>query len=269
MSETTPKIFPYYILRFLPNLVRDEWVNVGVVLLDPNTGAFSEQLIEQEGEFARVKRLHPDADLELLRALPGQFARTHSELGLPAGAFLEKLGSTLSNAIQFSPRKAVETEDAASELDRLYATHVAPPRSDGRSTLFENTRVWIRDHLNRIFRSHSILTRMQRRVPVEEFTHPGDPLRLDFAYRFNGTRGFLQSVSLARDPAQAKVLAYTARSIREKIARAEFTAITESAPAPENPRHQFVAGLLAEENIRIVPLNHAEAFAEQLRQRFN
>ncbi len=267
MNEASAKILPYYILRFLPNLVRDEWVNVGVLLLDPGTGAFSEQLIEQEGEFARVKRLHPDADLELLRALPGQFARMRAEMGLPAEDYMEKLGATLSNAIQFSPRKAVEAEDAASELDRLYATHVAPPRGEGRATLFENTRAWIRDRLNHVFRSHRILGRMQRRVPVEEFTHPGDPFRLDFAYRFNGTQGFLQAISLARDPAQAKVLSYTARSIREKIARAEFTAITESEPAPENPRQRFIAELFAEQDIRIVALPQAEAFAERLRLR--
>jgi hypothetical protein len=50
---------------------------------------------------------------------------------------------------------------------------------------------------------------------------------------------------------------------------AEVVAITETEPSPDNPRHQFVAKLFAEQKIRIVPLNHVEGFAEELRLRLN
>ena len=50
----------------------------------------------------------------------------------------------------------------------------------------------------------------EHRVPVEEFTHPGDPLKLDYGYRYNGTRGYLHAIALDRDVSQSKVLAYTA-----------------------------------------------------------
>jgi hypothetical protein len=72
---------------------------------------------------------------------------------------------------------------------------------------------------------------MERAVRVQEFTQPGDPLRLDYAYRANGTRGYLHAVALARDPAQAKVLAYTAECIRARQPNSEFVAITEVAPS--------------------------------------
>jgi hypothetical protein len=106
---------------------------------------------------------------------------------------------------------------------------------------------------------------MERAVRVQEFTQPGDPLRLDYAYRANGTRGYLHAVALARDPAQAKVLAYTAECIRARQPNSEFVAITEVAPQPENTRHQFVAGLLREQRIEIVPLLEIEAFANRPR----
>src|SRR5438876_9491739 len=55
----------YRVLRYSPNLVRDEWVNIGVLLFDPLTGERRLRMIEEEDEFRRVRRLHPGAD-ELL-----------------------------------------------------------------------------------------------------------------------------------------------------------------------------------------------------------
>jgi hypothetical protein len=93
-------------------------------------------------------------------------------------------------------------------------------------------------------------------VRVEEFTFEGDPLRLDYAYRRNGTRGFVQALPLGRDPGQAKVLAFTADAIRAKLAKTEFLAISEVEPRPqENARHRFVTGLLEQRDIPVVPLN--------------
>ena len=69
-------------------------------------------------------------------------------------------------------------------------------------------------------------------------------MRLDYSYRRNGTQGFIQSLALARDPSQAKILAYTADAIRETISSTEFIAITEIEPhAQDNERHKFVAGI--------------------------
>ena len=63
------KTFAYRVLRYTPNLVRDEWVNIGVLVFDPETGERRLRMIEEPGEYARVRRLHPRADEELLRAL--------------------------------------------------------------------------------------------------------------------------------------------------------------------------------------------------------
>jgi hypothetical protein len=268
----------YRILRYTPNLIRDEWINVGVLLEDsPDAGSLgiapdSEggarralRFIE-ESEFARVRRLHPAADDGLLRALPAEFearlARPESEVA----TYIEKLDQTLSNALQFSPQKGVLADDFDAELDRLFRDHVAaPPR--GRAGILQNTRAWIRSRLNDVFRRHRILAKLERGVRVEEFTQPGDPLRLDYAYRYNGTRGYLHAVALSRDPSQAKVLAYTAEQIRARAAHSEFTAITEVPPSAENPRDQFLARLFAEQRIAVVPLNRVEMFAESLRPR--
>src|ERR1700677_3731797 len=213
MPQEPQNLFRYRILRYTPNLIRDEWVNVGVLLEDSVPAGTrtrrSLRLIEETSDLARVRRLHPAADENLLRALPAEFEARLAAPEVQVATYLEKLDQTLSNVLQFSPQKGVLADDFDAELDRLFRDHVAAP-ARGRSGILENTRAWIRSRLNDVFRRHRILGRLERGVRVEEFTQPGDPLRLDYAYRYNGTRGYLHALSLGRDPSQAKVLAYTA-----------------------------------------------------------
>lgn len=275
MPEENRHTLRYQILRYTPNLVRDEWVNIGVFLeevsAEPGSAAPGRvrramRLIEEPSEIARVRRLHPAADEGLLRALGPEFDARLSTPETEVSVYLAKLGQTLSNVLQFSPQRAVLAEDFDAELDRLFRDHVAPP-SVVRGGIVESTRGWIRARLNDVFRRHRILGKLERGVRVEDFTQPGDPLRLDYAYRSNGTRGYLHAVALGRDPAQAKVLAYTAECIRARAANSEFAAITEVEPVRENPRHQFIGRLFEEQHIAVVPLNRVEMFAEALRPR--
>jgi hypothetical protein len=267
MAESNRTMLAYRVLRYTPNLIRDEWVNIGILLEDPQKQRARARLIEDESELVRVRRLHPSADVAILRDLPATFQSELAATGASA-AWIEKMSQNLSNVLQFSPRKAVMSEDFDAELERLYQNHVAVPARIGRgAAILENTRAWIRAKLNDVFRRHRILARMEKGVRAEQFTQPGDPMRIDFGYRYNGTRGYLQALSLGRDPAQAKVLAYTAECIRARQADSEFTAITEIAPLSANPRHQFVVRLFDEQKIAVVPLPQVEMFAERLRLR--
>jgi hypothetical protein len=270
MPEEQRNTFRYRILRYTPNLIRDEWVNIGVLLEEVRAGEGAGgtrrtmRIIEEPSEIARVRRLHPNADEELLRALPAEF---DARLGAPAaeaGTYLEKMDQTLSNLLQLSPAKGLLAEDFDAELDRLYHDQVAPP-ARGRGSVVESTRAWIKARLNDVFRRRRV-PRLARNIRVDEFTQPGDTFKLDYGYQ-NGARGYLHSVALGRDPAQAKVLAYTAEKIRARLPRCEFTAITEVEPVRDNPRHQFIVRLFEDQQISLVPLNRVEKFAEELRVR--
>src|ERR1700692_4335228 len=100
----------YHVVRYLPNLVRDEWVNIGILLFDPANGRILRRLMEEPGEFARVRRLHPGADEDLLRRLPEELEAQLAS-GMPpefvpgsegdnALGNLSRLEQTLSNAVQ-------------------------------------------------------------------------------------------------------------------------------------------------------------------------
>src|SRR5260370_39074005 len=68
ISSVNDNKFVYHVLRYTPNLVRDEWVNIGVILFDPMTGALRLRLVEEQDEYARIRRLQPRADEDVLRA---------------------------------------------------------------------------------------------------------------------------------------------------------------------------------------------------------
>jgi hypothetical protein len=265
MPETNLRPCAYHVVRYTPNLVRDEWINIGILLFDPAAGRVLRRLMEEPEEFARVRRLHPAVDQELLRRLPEEFESQLANGGGQATASLARLEQTLSNTVQLSPQKGLLAEDLDAELDRLYRDHIEPPRY-GRAAEDPSSRNAIRNHANQVFRTAGIWPRLERRLRVEEFTFAGDPMRLDYAYRHNGTRGFVQALPLGRDPGQAKVLAFTADAIRAKLPKTEFLAVTEIEPHPqENPRHRFVTGLLAERGIPVLPVARLAEWAYRLR----
>jgi len=269
MPETTLRPCAYHVIRYMPNLVRDEWINIGILLLDPSSGRVLRRLMEEPAEFARVRRLHPAADEALLRGLPEELEAQLAGKNGQAAEQLARLEQTLSNAVQISPRKGLLAEDFDAELDRLYRDHVEPPRY-GRTFEDLSTRNAIRTRANQVFRSAGIWTRLDRRVGVAEFTYSGDPMRVDYAYRSangnGGHRGFVQALPLGRDPGQAKVLAFTAEAIRAKVPKSDFLAVTEVEPRPqENPRHRFVTGLLEERGVHVVPLARLMDWAQKMR----
>lgn len=268
MPEETLQTCAYHVVRYQPNLIRDEWVNIGVLLLLPGRGAFAgrvrQRWLEEPADLARLRRLHPAADEELLLRLPAEFERQFAGRELDAEALLQKFDDTLSNAVQLAPRKGLLSRDPDAELDRLFREQVEPLREARRGAAEIRTRGDLRARAADFFRSEKILRLMQRGVRVEEYTAPGDPMRIDFSYRRNGTRGFVHSLALGRDPGQAKLLAYTAGAIRERLEHSEFLAVTEREPARGNLRDQFVSGILQENGVRVLPLPELRKWAHEV-----
>ncbi|MGC1621010.1 MAG: DUF3037 domain-containing protein [Candidatus Acidiferrum sp.] len=278
-SAANERTCAYRILRYTPNLVRDEWVNIGVLLFDPQSGERRLRLIEEQEEFARVRRLHPETDEALLRALrddledrfesfPG--SQEHGSNGGGSNGrvlqeLLRKWDDTLSNALQLAPQKGVLLQDLDAELERLYGDHVAVPRAAARVGA-PGSRAQMRSYCSQVFRQARLWDRVQKSVRASEFTFPGDPMRIDFSYRRNGTRGFLHTLSVSRAPGDAKVLAYTAERIATKASlKTEFAAITDLALKGESDRDRFVERTLRDAGIEPVPLDHFAVWVGKLK----
>jgi hypothetical protein len=279
-AAQSERAFAYRVLRYTPNLVRDEWVNIGILLFAPDTGERRLRLIEEQEEYRRVRRLHPQADENVLRRLRddledrfqsasgkngnGQSANGPTENG-DWQALLAKWDDTLSNALQLAPQKGTLAPDLDAELERLYTDHVALQRAPGRVGV-PGTRGQIRSYCTQVFRQARLWDRIERSLPVSEFTFPGDPLRIDYGYRRNGTRGFVQALSVTRAPADAKNLAYTAARIAAKAPwKTEFAAVTDVELEKGNLRHAFVRDTLRDAGVEPVPLDHFAVWVAKLK----
>ena len=265
-------------LRYTPNLVRDEWVNIGVLVFDPETGERRLRMMEEPGEYARVRRLHPRADEGLLRALRddledrfatatqlfGGNGTTETQASMDWQRLLAKWDETLSNALQLATQKGVQADDLDAETERLYADHVARERGAARVGS-PGSRGDILAHCRQVFKTGGVWGRLQKGVRAEEFTFAGDPMRIDYGYRRNGTRGFVQALSVSRAPGDAKSLAYTAERIRGKMAASEFTAVTDVALLAENARHRFVQETLRDAGVAVVPVLGVAVWVDRMR----
>jgi hypothetical protein len=269
----------YRILRYTPNLVRDEWVNIGVLVYDPQTGERRLRLIDEQEEYTRLRRLHPEADESLLRALRDDLEdrfesarRLHrygSNGGGSGGSVLQELlrkwDETLSNALQLAPQKGAIASDLDAELERLYGDHVSPPRMPSRVGA-PGSRVHMRSYCSQVFHQARLWDRIQKSVRASEFTFPGDPMRIDYSYRRNGTRGFLHTLSVSRAPGDAKSIAYTAERIAAKASlKTEFAAITDIPLTDQNDRNRFVDRTLRDAGIEPVPLDHFAVWVAKLK----
>jgi len=226
-ARSAERAFTYRVLRYTPNPVRDEWVNIGVLVFDEQTGERRLRMIEEPEEYARVRRLHPRADESLLRLLrnnledrlaasqlPGEGAgelaggngHAHRE-GNGRTDWLKLLGKwdqTLSNVLQLAQQKGVHASDLDAETERLYGDHVAPERGATRVGA-PGSRGVIRSYCAQVLRQARLWERLQKGLRAEEFTFPGDPMRIDYGYRRNGTRGFVQTLSVTPRPGGREV----------------------------------------------------------------
>jgi len=231
------------------------------------------RLIEEQDEFNRVRRLHPQADEALLRRLRDDLEdRIESANGKSGNrsdwqALLAKWDDTLSNALQLAQQKGTLAQDLDAELERLYNDHVALQRAPSRVGA-PGSRAQMRSYCSQVFRQARLWDRIEKGVHASEFTFPGDPMRIDYAYRQNGTHGFVHTLSVSRAPGEVKNLAYTAERIATKAPwKSEFAAVTDVELTEGNLRHRFVRDTLHDAGIEPVALDHFAVWVAKLKPR--
>jgi Protein of unknown function (DUF3037) len=266
LPQASERELAYHLLRYVPNLVRDEWVNIGVLVFNPRTGERRLRLIEDQVEFTRIRRLHPSADEAVLRNLRDDLEDClDTQEAIPLQKILKKCDETLSAALQIAPQKGLLADDLDAELERLYTDHVAVPRVYSRVGQPGN-RATIRAYCAQVFRQARIWDRIEKSVRVSEFTFPGDPARLDYSYHRNGTRGFVHTLSVTRAPQEAKSLSYNVKHIAEKARyHTEFAAVTDVALSRDNERRSFVLDTLREVGVEAVPMEGLAVWVAKLR----
>src|SRR5260370_3405061 len=79
------------------------------------------------------------------------------------------------------------------------------------------------------FEQAGVWVLMEKQVAVAEYTHKGDPLKIDCSYQPNGVIKMFQAVSLETDVDSAKVLAFSYPKIVDGLAKKEKATVVLTA----------------------------------------
>lgn len=257
----------FFLVRYMPDLLKGEFVNIGVALVDAESSFAGVRFTQ---DWRRVRCMDADADVEYLAALEEELRKAlRSAAELDRVFLFQKLPDWASNALQLTPMQGVITDSPQAELGRLLEMYCESPRRPGHRDL--SGRQLIFNAMRDNFTQAGVWDMMRKRIPVAQYTHKGDPLKLDCGYRPNGVVHLFQAVSLATDVDSAKVLAFSYPQIREGIARLEgaktsLTAIVEDKLDRGDEAIGFALDTFARTSILVATTSELPEIAERTRK---
>lgn len=255
----------FFLVQYMPDLVRGEFMNVGLFLHCPAEEYLGCLFTD---DYRRIKRFHPQADLEFLREMQQDFEQQIDEHSEDLAGYVAYVQRTFSNLLQVAPPRTCLLRDPQSEMRGLFERYVGPRAPAAE---IEETRLRIKQRLTSAFVYAGIWKKLEKRIPVAAWTHPGDPFTFDYGYRPaliegkpNGHVRFIHALSLKRDAELAKVLVYTLEHVRRKEA-ADLIAVVEGRAGQGDEPAALCQHILEEGQVAIQPLAGVEAFAQSVR----
>lgn len=231
----------FFLVRYVPDIVRGEFVNVGVLLRDAEGGAIQ---VKFTRDWTRVRCADSDVDIDMLEALEQEIERRLTEHREDMPYVLKTLEDTLSNGLQITEPKACLAESMPMELERLMKMYVESRKREPASRI--RGRQIVARAMRREFERAGVWNVMSKRIAASQYTQPGDTLRLDCGYRPNGMIKMFHAVSLDGDIDLAKVLAFSVPSLSAGVkqvenATLELTAIVEPVRELKHTEEEDIA----------------------------
>ena len=250
----------FFLLRYVPDTVKNEFVNVGLVLLAEN----GSPEVRFTHDWSRVQCLDSQADIPLLESLESEL-RDQLRTSEDRDSMLKRIQDSFSNAVQPSEAKACLAESPAKEADELARLYLERPRRRGAREL--SSRQMIRRTMQEEFERAGVWDLLGKEVKASKYTHSGDPLRIDFGYSPNGIVKLCHAVALSSDVNAAKVLAFSFPQLahgieRAEKKRAELTAVVENDLDRNDEAISFAWQTLEQQQIRVMPLAGMRQYAE-------
>jgi len=233
-----------FLLRYVPDAVRNEFVNIGLILLPPD----SSPELRLVKDWSRVTALEPRADLEMLQAFGDELRlRFNKKEDEDRELTLQKMQDWLSNALQISESKACLTESPREEADELARLYLEARK--GRVSRAQSAHQSILKLMKKEFNAAGIWQSMNKDIPAAKYTESGDPLVIDSGYDAGAVIRMFHATPLSTDVNSVKALAFTFPRMAEGILRidgkqAELTAITEDSLSEEDQKVQFAREIL-------------------------
>src|ERR1700674_259750 len=113
----------FFLLRYVPDVVKNEFVNIGVVLL-PDAGAAELRFTR---DWSRVRCLDPQVDLVLLEGIENELRETLRDPGPERQSIVSRIQDSFSNTLQVSDLTACLVESPTAEADELARLYLERP----------------------------------------------------------------------------------------------------------------------------------------------
>lgn len=242
----------FFLLRYVPDAVKDEFINIGLVFLPPD----APPELRFTHDWSRIECFNPVADIELLKAFCDEIAKDNAEKGREL--LLKKIEESFSNSLQASEYKACVTTAPAQEADQLARIYLETaqrrPASEKKAgqTIFHK--------MKSAFEETGAWQLMRKDIPVSDYGVTGDPLEIDCGYAVNSTIiKMFHSTPLRVSVNAAKVIAFSypalAAGIREKEgAEPRLTAIVEDS-LEKNEQIGFALHTLEQHGIQVATVS--------------
>ena len=268
MAEiSTLKECSYFLVRYVPDVAREEFLNIGLFLHVPEEDFLDCMFID---DFHRLKRFHTQADLELLRELQPYFEQQIKEHEKNLDDYIREMQESYSNLIQVTVPRRCLLRDPQTEMPGLFERYVGarlsgPPKQD--------TRMRIKQRLTEALKRHGVLGHklFEKHVPASKWTGQGDPFTFDYGYwplqvagKPNGHVKLIHALSLLRDNELVKALRWTFDKVVEKEA-ARLTVVHEHLADPHGAVVRSSQSILENAFIQLVPTSRADEYAQSVR----
>jgi hypothetical protein len=254
-----------YLLRFLPHALRDDFVTVGLLLLESD-GGFAE--VRFTRDWRMLQCVAPDVELEWFEMVESEIRGRLGSLRRREDLIL-LMSERFGTMIDVAPTKAVLTEDPAKEMEVLTSMYLVPMERGERARQ-RTGRVAIVSTMKEAFAKAGVLELMQRDLDVVKYTGAGDPFRIDFGYRVGNAVKMFHAVSVAANVDQALALAYRYSRIdvgmRQEHLQASLTAVVDQGMALQEEKTRFAIGMLEQTSARVRAVGEMADIAGEVRR---
>jgi hypothetical protein len=220
----------FFLLRYVPDPVRNEFVHVGVILRETQGyGSQGRMALKFTSDWRRVRCLDPDADTGMLEGLESELRRRFEQE--PDGNLMHVLEDSFSNSVQVTRAKGYLAESVETGVEELMRMYVDPQKRERVSKLAGRAAIQLQ--MRTEFERAGVWDLLRKRIAASQYTRPGDPLRIDLGYRPNGVIRMFQAVSLEQGSGSgleaAKALAFSVTALIAGVERVEKAALELTA----------------------------------------
>ncbi len=257
----------FFLLRYVPDAVKGEFVNFGLVMIETPKAGFAD--VRFTRDWRRLQCLDPQADIEWLQALEGDL-RQHVVDVRDCASVMRWLNDSFSNLVQLSESKGCLTDDPTKEIDVVARMYLESPQIGRSHVLSERDKIVlaIQDGFDA-----AGLSGLIKPFPVARYTGPGDSFKFDSSYVIGNEVKLFHAVSLRARVDSAVMLASRFPRIAELIRGHDkfplvpsLTAVVDNDLDRKKDEIGFALAMMQESRIRVEEVRRMPAIAEEARR---